>query len=342
MIKSMEIYRSKTKIASRLICLAICVTLAIMLVLPFMATDSGFAVHAADEQTDAASSESNAVQPISADPIKSLSPLNLVKSIPKENDKNVPVDTVGIKLYFDGDVTSESVRDINSKCFTFANAKKKETIETTAYFDKRDSGYILVIAQKKDKKGAEVSLTQDSEYTLTISGGLMAADGRVIGEDQVIHFRTLDASGNTRVYMLLMVGMIVAMIAISFISKRRKAKAEAEASGVKPVNPYKMAREKGITVQEALVLIEKEKQKREKRLKAAGVDPKSIKEQEIEKPDTHKVKGPRPITAAGSTYKTGRKAEAEKKAREEEERKAKGTTNPKNKNKGKGKKKKKK
>ncbi|MDR2610040.1 MAG: hypothetical protein LBC58_01130 [Clostridiales Family XIII bacterium] len=262
--------------------------------------------------------------------------LTLVSNFPDENDDHVPVDTVGIKLFFDGDVTAESVRQINGAdgIFKFSGAKN-EKLETKAYFDKKDSGYILVIATKKDEKGNDISLNPASDYKLEISGKLTSADGKVLGEDKVINFKTVDTSGNTKVYMLLMVLMVVGMVGMTFVSNRRKAKAKAEAENVKATNPYKLARDKGIPIHEAIKIVEKEKEKRDKRLKAAGIDPKTIAAPKDEGPKGHRVKGPRSVADGGSAYRTGRKAIAEKKAKEEAARRAMNKSNAKKK-KGKG------
>jgi opacity protein-like surface antigen len=268
--------------------------------------------------------------------------LNLIENFPEKNNDHVPVDTVGIKLFFDGDVTAESVRDINGAedIFKFSGGKN-EKLETKAYFDKKDSGYILVIASKKDDKGNDISLEQKSKYKLTISGKLTSADGKVLGDDEVIDFQTVDMSGNTKIYMLLMALMVVGMVGMTFVSNRRKARAKAEAEGAKVINPYKLAKEKGITVQEAMRIVEREKEKREKRLAAAGIDPKQIAAPKEEAPKGHRVKVARPVSAGGSAYKTGRKALAEKeakiaerKAREEAARRARNVSNSKKKGRG--------
>jgi hypothetical protein len=267
-------------------------------------------------------------------------PLVLERSFPYEDYDHAPVDTVGIKLYFDGDVTDESIRDINNAkgMFEFSGGKT-EKITTKAYFNKKDNGYILVTATKT-KDGNAISLNPNSRYKLTISGKLTSADGRILGEDKVVDFRTVDTSGNTQVYMLLMVAMVAGMILMTFVSNRRKARAKAIIANSKPANPYKLAKEKGITLEEALAIAEKDKLRREKLLKTAGIDPKSLVETKGKGSKGHKVNGPRPISAGGSAYKTGRKAIAEQKAKKAAAKRAAGTTNSKKKGKG-GKKKKK-
>jgi hypothetical protein len=90
-------------------------------------------------------------------------------------------------------------------------------------------------------------------------------------------------------------------------------------------------------------MIERDKKRREKRLQKAGVDPNNPggkqKQLTVQRKDTRRVKKPRPISEAGSTYKTGRKAIAEKKAKENAEKRAKAQAAARNNNKNSNKKK---
>jgi hypothetical protein len=246
------------------------------------------------------------------------------KLVPKDGSTNLQQQNVGVKLYFDGNVSDKDKQEDNAKCFTFTDAKGNE-IPTRAYFDEKgDQGYILVTVTPKNKSQM---LGNEAAYKLNIDGGLTSADGRTLGSDIPLNFTTIDQSGSTKIYMLLMVLMVVGMIGMTVFQNKRKAKAEAEVAAREgKVNPYKLAKEKKITVQEALDMIERDKKRREKRLQKAGVDPNAKgKPAQISAPkaDVKHVKRPRPISEAGSTYKTGRKAIAEKKAQENAERRAK-------------------
>ncbi|MDR0357483.1 MAG: hypothetical protein LBH63_03850, partial [Clostridiales Family XIII bacterium] len=215
-----------------------------------------------------------------------LSPLNLIESYPQNEGKHMPVQNVGIKLFFDGNVTAEGVRNNNSKCFKLTDSAGKK-IKTEAYYGTKREDYILVTALPDDG-----SLQPDSEYALTISEALSSSDSRVLGESKVIRFTTVDTTGNTQVYMILMGVMVAGMIAMTMISNRRKARAEAEAVMKEgKVNPYKLAKDKGITLQQALAIIEKDKEKRAKRLSRSAASTKEDPEVEEEKPDTKRVKG---------------------------------------------------
>lgn len=262
------------------------------------------------------------------------------ESSPQPGTKNLQIQNVGFKLIFDGNVTDKSLQDINAKCFTLRDSKDKK-IETQVYYGSKRDDYILVIAVPKDKDGNSKILDSKKTYTLTISGKLQSIDGRILGEDVKMEYTTVDTEGNTKIYMLLMLVVVAVMIAGTVISTKRKAKAEAEAAFVqKSANPYKLAKEKGISVEQAMARIEKEKQKKAKLIGTAdSTSAASVSKQGAaadSSKNTRRVKGPRPISTAGGLYKTGRKAIAEQKAKEEAAHRAKGTTNPKNKG-GKGK-----
>jgi hypothetical protein len=246
-------------------------------------------------------------------------PLELTSSSPAAGSTNLQSQNVGIKLYFDGDVSAESVQKSNAGCFkfTYKDGDATKELPVKAYSDaKRDKGYILAIVDTEELKSKMLDNAKD--YQLIISSDLMAADGRTLGEDKTLDFKTVDQSSNTQIYMLLMVAMIGAMIGMTIFQNKRKAKAAAEvaAKGGK-VNPYKLAKEKKISVKEAMELIERDRQRRLKRLGIAEGKDEKAAAAAAEKPrDTKKVKAPRPISAVGSSYKTGRSALVEKRARE--------------------------
>jgi hypothetical protein len=245
--------------------------------------------------------------------------LNLISSSPEAGSSDLQSQNVGIKLYFDGDVTDASVQKRNAECFKFTYKSGKDTKElpVKAYFDTRgDKGYILAIIDTDDLQNK--MLENAKAYQLTISGDLTSTNGKTLGSSKTLDFQTVDQSGNTKIYMLLMVAMVGAMIGMTVFQNKRKAKAAAEvaAKGGR-VNPYKLAKEKKISVKEAMELIERDRQRRLKRLGIAEGKDEKAAAAAAEKPrDTRKVKAPRPISAAGSSYRTGRSALVEKRAKE--------------------------
>jgi len=259
--------------------------------------------------------------------------LNFIKSTPKSGATNVPIDNVGVKLFFDGDVTNESVWAANSKCFKLTDPKGN-VVDSLAYAGQKpgEQGYILVIAKPTPASaGQPGQLLQKSSYLLTVSGDLASATGAKLGEDIKIDFTTMDMAANSRLSMIIMVVMMVAVIALMVLNNWRKMKAEAEAAALLKANPYRIAKEKSISVDEARALIDKAKEKNQKQLDKVGGKAPEPEERKSAAPrlehkkkakKTHKVSGPRPVSEGGSKYKSGRKAEKERKARVDAARKA--------------------
>lgn len=258
--------------------------------------------------------------------------LKLEKSYPADKDNHLQLENTGIKLFFKGNVIDESVWKNNKTKFKLTTKKGKE-VSTKAYASKKSgTNYILVVVNSNSQ------LKSKSDYIFTIEKGLASADGKVVPEDIVLNYTTIDMEGNTKVNMGLMAVMVVGMIVMTTLSTRRQARKQTNQKEEK-VNPYKVAKEKGKSVEEVMAQIEKDKARKAKKNSKKNKDGETF-DDEVDD-GVYKVKAPRPISAGGSSYKTGRKSAAEKKAKEEAARKAKGTTNPKNKgSKKKGKKKK--
>ena|GEM_PF-1045466 len=262
--------------------------------------------------------------------------LQLKKESPPRGSTNVPVQNVGFKLYFDGNVTDPNVWGVNQKMFTLTDSNKK-SIPIQAVAGVKENDYILVVANPASTGGVPGSLASNSKYTLTIKEGLMDVNGRTLGEPETISFTTLDMAANSRISMFLMIGMMVAVIALMVFTNARKMRAEAEAAALLKANPYKIAKERGVTVKEAEELIAKAKEKNRIKLEKSGgkapvPEAEKAKQNAVpqlgagkkQKPKkrTWKVSGPRPASAGGSAYVKRRKAEAEAKAKAEAAKKA--------------------
>jgi hypothetical protein len=258
--------------------------------------------------------------------------LNLVNNYPEEGSKSSPPINLGIKLFFDRNVSAKELREQNEACFKLSDEEGK-TIPLKILYTEADPTYILVIAEPEDEKNG---LGSDKEYRFEISPELRATDDSTLETPKIITFRTRNTNMDMTVNMVLMGIMFVGMLVFSTLAMRRQAKKAAAVAEERKVNPYKVAKETGKSVTEIVAREEKRKQKAAKKKAPPSVAPahEDVAESEPEEAiaDRRRVKrvqGPRPIAAAGSSYRTGRKAAAEKKAREEADRLAKGTTGPK-------------
>ncbi|MDR1573357.1 MAG: hypothetical protein LBS24_03505 [Clostridiales Family XIII bacterium] len=258
--------------------------------------------------------------------------LNLVDNYPEEGSRSSPPINLGIKLFFDRDVSAKELRAQNEACFKLSDEEGK-SVPLKVLYTETDPTYILVIAEPEDEK---VGLGSDKEYKFEIAPEFQTIDGSALETQKIITFRTRNTDMDMKVNMVLMGVMFVGMLVFSTISMRRQMKKTASADDKQRVNPYKIAKETGKSVTEVVAQEEKKKQRSAKKNASANAAL-AGKDGAAEKSESatdslrrvKRVKGPRPIAAAGSDYRTGRKAAAEKKAREEAERRARGTTKPK-------------
>ena len=272
--------------------------------------------------------------------------LEITDTSPKDGATGTSLENLSVKLWFNETMYSDKYNKANTQCFKITDSKGKE-VPTIVKFNKQGDyqNQVLVLMDTN----SDYKVEQSTEYTLTISDKLVSADGNTLTADSLknntIKFTTQNQKRAMMVNMLLMLFIVVIMIGATMRSTKKGNEKDNNKKQEQKVNPYKEAKKTGKSVEE--IVAKDQKSKAKKAAKDAKAQEKEEKEKAKEEEReriaeyaaTHKrVSGPRPISAAGSTYKTGRKAEAEKKAKAEAAKKAKGTTNPKKK----GKKKKKK
>ena len=246
--------------------------------------------------------------------------LEITGSYPENGQKNMSIENVSVKVQFNKEVGNKENQEANSKCFKIVD-DEGEQLPIRVYYNPEDASEVLVLADTTEMNEEGITVKDNSDYTLQISEEFVADDGSTLGAADDITFRTLNQSRNNMVYMIMMVVMFGGMF---FFSSRQMKKHMAEENEGKvkeePFNPYKEAKKSGKSVSE--VIAEHEKEVAKKAAKEAR-HAKNHAEQEVEKiveetNGNYRVKGPRPISAGGSSYITGRKAIAEAKKAEEE------------------------
>ncbi|WP_312647346.1 hypothetical protein [Aminipila sp.] len=254
--------------------------------------------------------------------------LELEDSYPRNGDKGMQVENSGVKLYFNQNMINKNNEAANLKCVKLTDSKGKK-LPLRILYSPKEKGLVLVLVDKQ-------TLLSDSSYKLSVSGDIMAASGETLGEDVHIKFNTVDTSSSMKANMIMMGIMMVGVIWVSSRSaKRKEEKDKEEAAADDKVNPYKIAKETGKSVEEVVAKDQKEKEKQRRKMEkklareAKGDDYYDDDDDEAFN-DNKRVKGARPISAGGSSYITGRKAAAEEAARRKAQA---GTTKPKNKGK---------
>ena len=244
----------------------------------------------------------------------------LVESYPKDGAKNAAVENLGVKLLFTNDVNAQENHEANSACFTLLSPEG-EKLPTKMYYNPKNPKEILVLYDTTET--GPLTTRTSEHYTFTVSKDFKDNNGNALGTDQVIEFDTINQSFNTRVYMVAMLLMIAGMAFFTQLQARKKASGEGKDGEGKEeaFNPYKEAKRTGKSVAEVVAIHEKEVAKAEAKAAKENsrlYDDEDDFEEEEEDSGNYKVKGPRPISAGGSTYITGRKALAEAKKAEEE------------------------
>jgi len=248
--------------------------------------------------------------------------LTLVETYPEDGQKNAAVENLGIKLTFSAPVNLEANQAENSKCFKITGPEGDLKIKV--YYNPDIPEQVLVLQDLSENDATTVRAKASEEYVVSISGNFKDNEGNTLGENKTISFKTIDVKRNNTVYLIIMALMMVGMV--FFSTRQAKAAAVADAEGassnqVEAFNPYKEAKRTGKTLAQVIADHDKEVAKQQakeaKRMAKMNVeDEEEYEEEEVS--GNYRVKGPRPISAAGSTYITGRKALAEARAAEEE------------------------
>lgn len=244
--------------------------------------------------------------------------LKIEKSYPRDTQENTSKENMGVKLWFNNDMGNKTSEKANQKAFSITDSKGNK-IPIRVFYNPKDSKEVMVLADAvKIAENKNLIIKDNAEYTLHISGDVTDNEGNTLGKEQKITFKTMNQAKNTQIYMVMMVIMFGAMFMFSSRQAKKKMEEERTSTKEEPFNPYKEAKRTGKSVDEVIAAHEKEMEKRAKKA-ARHAKPEEDDEEEYEEDNgNYKVKGPRPITAGGGTYITGRKALAEARKAEEE------------------------
>lgn len=242
--------------------------------------------------------------------------LVLKETYPKDGATGTAIENMGIKLYFDSELTAKKLENSNSNAVSLCD-EDGNSLPTRVLYSTQESGVVLVLFD--DTKAEDVDIQQNHTYTVKISPDFRDDAGNTLGKEQTISFKTLNQSASMAVNTLMMFGMFGGMMILSARSAKKQVEQQKKEREEK-VNPYKEAKRTGKSVEEIVEKDQKEKAKRA--AKAAKKAEAQETEEDFYEDGTYRVKGPHPISAAGGKYITGRKAIAEAKKAEEERRKA--------------------
>ena len=235
--------------------------------------------------------------------------LQVVEVSPKDGKTGMQISNMAIKFTFSEDMVGSSV-DQNASKFRITDPEGNELPFQMVYSEEKYPDQLWLILQGE--------LVPNTEYTCQVSSGVVSKSGNVLENGFNTTFKTRNTKIDNWISMAMMMGMMGVMF---FATSKATKKAQEQQSGApvetaKQYNPYKMAKEKGISVEEARQIIAKEKEK-DARKAAKLAESKKAKDEamaaEIEearkrleeeyeaarRANNYQVKGPRSIKDAG-------------------------------------------
>ncbi len=247
----------------------------------------------------------------------------ITSTYPQDGATDTTKDNMCVKVYFNKDVGNKSSKAANKDEFSITD-KSGNSYPVRIYYSSKDTKYALILLDtvKVAKKGSK-SIKDNKEYICTISKNFQANDGEKLGVEKTVEFKTMNQGRNTMIYMVMMFLMFGGMFGFSAIQMRKSQEKEKEKEGKEEAfNPYKEAKRTGKSVEELIAKHEKEVERKNAHKKAKEKLDRELDEMYADDDDCYRVTRPRPISAAGSTFVTGRKAEAEARKAAEAAKKA--------------------
>lgn len=231
--------------------------------------------------------------------------LVVVGSVPKDGDSGKQISNMAVKIQFSEYITDEKNDAANEKLITIENAEGEKLDFQIVHHSKHQDELWLIIKQ---------DLVSDTVYTVHLEPGIVGDSGNATKTTYETSFKTRNTKTDGLISTVLMVGMMVVMV---FATKKSMTEQDAK-NDKAPVemttetNPYKLSKEKGISLEEAKAEIEKEKEKnarknkgavkaREKAKVEAEAKEAAIEKrvQELRDAKHHKVKAPASVKAHG-------------------------------------------
>ena len=248
--------------------------------------------------------------------------LRIESTTPEDGAKDTTKENLCVKIIFNNEVGNEESQEANKDAFRIVDNTGKE-IPSVIYYNKEDEKYVLVhVDSSKVPTTGDDAIQDNTEYTCIIDADFRDNEGNTLGEEQRVSFTTMNQGRGIMVYMILMIGMMVVMMGLTVYQTKKDAeKKAAQDVPEETFNPYKEAKQTGKSVEQVIAEHEKASSKEGDIMGLLGVSKEKAEEEPKRRDKNAKrdgeyycVKKPQPISAAGSTYKTGRKAKAEAEA----------------------------
>lgn len=272
-------------------------------------------------------------------PAAFASGLEVIGITPSDGKTGLQTSNLAIKVKFSENMASTANDESNAKLIKITSESDTDLEYSfqVAHSDKYPNELWFIMTGVMDS---------DTEYKVTIQSGVTATSGAKLASDYTSTFRTR----NTKTDSYISIAMMVGMMAFMFLATSRAAKKTgqeqadtrpAEKQRAESLNPYKIAKEKNISVEEAQEYVAREKakiQREQERAEAERAKKEAARQAEIEAMEKkieeqlaaqrseylYRVKGPKSITLTGrevpkAVIKAKRKSAQAKAARLKEE-----------------------
>lgn len=269
--------------------------------------------------------------------------LEIVKTSPADGSTGYQPKNMAVKFTFNEDMMDEAAIAANKSKFTIKDPEGNAQAFDIVYNAEKYPNELWLVL--------EGELGSNTEYTVTVEPGVKSASGATLDSGMNFMFKTRNLATDSKISMgLMMVMMFVMFGATSKAAK--KAQEEADPKAAMKVaeesvnlNPYKIAKERNISLDEAKAIVAKEKEKLERkkakeeesRIRKEEKRAAQIKaiEEELEEDSSYldavlreegiyRVAGPKSVKAAGGRIPRSvrQKKEARRKAEAAKARKA--------------------
>ena len=209
--------------------------------------------------------------------------LTIVDISPADGSKGYQPANMAVKIRFSEDMMDESAIAANQNKFSITDPDGTEQPYDIVYnADKYPDELWLVL---------QGDLQADTEYTVTVQPGIVSSSGSRLAEGLTTNFFTRNTKTDGLISMGLMLVLMVAMFGMTARSAKKQQEKEdpkaAERALEDSLNPYKLAKQKGISLAEAQAIVEKEKDKLDK--KKAKAEAERIKREEMKAEERRKM-----------------------------------------------------
>lgn len=183
--------------------------------------------------------------------------LDLEMIAPKDGAKNCQPANMAIKFRFDEEMYGAADIDKNAVHFKVTDPEGVVQPFKMVYSEKYPNQLWLILND---------TLQADTEYTVSVSAGISALSGAKTTDAKTFTFKTRDTHRDSIISTVLMLVMMAMMGVMSVLAARKKNDEDKvmTVAQAEKLNPYKIAKQKGWSIEQANSYVEKEKEKARK------------------------------------------------------------------------------